>query len=73
MVMGEKGIKKVKNLLLASAQSFSECFYIKVRKLDTQSRKKATRVRKISTTEKNEILCPHSFEPAQKNHCTMTI
>jgi hypothetical protein len=27
--------KKVKNVLLASAQSFSKCFYIKVYKLDT--------------------------------------
>jgi hypothetical protein len=35
MVVGVHTIKKVKNLLLESAQSFSKCFYIKVYKLDT--------------------------------------
>jgi len=73
VVVGEHGIKNIKNLLLASAQSFSKCFYIEVHKLDTQSRNKANRVRKISTTEKNEIFCPHSFELPQKNQCTMII
>ena len=65
--------KKVKNVLAASAQSFLKCFYIKVHKLDTQSRNKASPVRKSGTTEKNEIFCLHSFELPQKNQCTMTI